>query len=229
MEADNEILKIIVKECCRPLSYDDERQQYTFPFRPALPDLWNSIRKRIQIIDSTFHTNDFNNALHRIFTLQTLFIEQSLNEVVDAELLQGEILRVNLIQGFAPMAILIKMKTGQYLDTNTGRGFSLGDRAILQHGSAIITSEGENLGICQSIALLMPTTEHIVMGRVMLGTYYRKQIAASLWPLFNIAKTVGHANVIETCNRLQSMACEMGLGILPLLNIINASIRYAFR
>lgn len=229
MAVDNSILKIIIKECCRSLSFDDERQLYTFPFRPALSDKWKAIRAHIHVVDPTFCTDNFNNVLNRIARLTVLCLEQTLYEVVDADLLPGEILRIKLIKGFVPILTIIKMKHGQYLDISTGRGYSFGDRVIFQSGLVITTSEGEELGMCQSIALLMPTSEHIVMGRVMMGTYYRKCIATSLWPLFNISKTVTYTNAMDLCNKLTSMSREMGLGIMPLLYIINAPMQHGLR
>lgn len=208
------------------MSFDDERQQFTFPFRPALSDLWVVMRKRVHQIDPCFHLDDFNYELHRMAGLSNLSIELSINEICDVDLIQGEMLRISLAQGYAPFFILIKMKNGQYLDNTTGRGLSIGDHTSFRVGMAIITSEGENLGVCKSISLLMPTPEHTVMGRVMLGSYYRKHISDSLWPLYNLAKTVNYKNSTIVCKELLSMASKMGVGIKPFLSIINASVRY---
>ena len=226
MVVDNGILKIITKECCRSLSFDDERQQFTFPFRSALPDHWIVIRKRVHHIDPCFHLDSFNNELHRLACLSELSIELPINEICDKDLMQGEMLRISLAQGYAPVIILIKMKNGQYLDNTTGRGLSLGDYAAFRVSVELLTSEGENLGVCKSISLLMPTPEHTAMGRVMLGSYYRKHISDSLWPLYNLAKTVNFKNSTNVCKELLSLASKMGIGIMPFLNIINAPIRY---
>ena len=226
MAVDNGILKIIVKECCRSLSFDDERQQFTFPFRPALSDLWMVVRNRAHDIDPCFYIDDFNIELHRMEDLSELSIEFPLNEVYDADLLQGEMLRISMSQGRVPFFTFVKMKNGQYLDCATGRGLSFGDRMSFIVDRPVLTSEGEKLGVCQSLSLLMPTVEHIVMGRVMLGTYYRKRISDSLWPLYNLAKTVNYNNEKNVCKKLLSMASKMGIGIKPFLNIINAPVKY---
>lgn len=229
MAVDKGILKIIIKECCRSLSFDDERQQFTFPFRPALSNLWMVIRNLAHDIDPCFNANDFNIELHRLADLPELSIKLSVNEVCDMDLMQGEMLLICWDQGYVPFSTLIKMKKGQYLDCNTGRGFSLGDYASFKTGKVIITSEGEKLGECMSLSLLMPTVEHVVMGRVMLGPYYRKHISDSLWPLYNLAKTVDYNNAKNVCKKLLSMASQMGIGIKPFLNIINAPVRYGLQ
>ena len=229
MAVNNTILKIIIKNCCRSLSFDDERQQFAFPFRPTLSEMWGSMRGHIHDIDPTFHIDNFNSVLHRLARLTELSMEQPLYEAVDVDLLQGEMLRVNLSNGGVPMFTLIKMKHGQYLDITSGRGYSLGDKAKLLPGKTIITSEGEELGVCKSITLLMPTAEHIVMGRVMLGAYYRSNIATSLWPLLKLAKTANYANSKRICAKLTSTAKDMGIGIMPLLNIINSPVQYGIR
>ena len=226
MAVDNGILKIITKECCRSLSFDDERQLFSFPFRPALSDLWIDMRKRVHKIDPCFHLDNFNNELHRMASLSELSIELSVNEIHDVDLMQGEMMRISLSQGYVPVSTLIKMKRGQYLDSTTGRGLSLGDRTSFKVGKEIITSEGEKLGVCKTISLLMPTAEHTAVGRVMLGSYYRKDISDSLWPLYNLAKTVNYNNATLVCKEILSMASKMGIGIMPLLNIINAPVRY---
>ena len=226
MAVDNGILKIITKECCSSLSYDDELQQFTFPFRPVLSDLWIVMRKRVRQIDPCFHLDKFNHELHRIAGLSELSIELSVNEICDMDLMQSEMLRIGFAQGYVSVSTLIKMRHGQYLDCTTGRSFSLGDCASFKVGTTIMTSEGENLGICQSISLLMPTAEHIAMGRVMLGSYYRKHISDSLWPLYNLAKTVNYSNATIVCKELLSMANKMGIGIKPFLNIINAPVKH---
>jgi len=228
MVVDNEVLKIIIQNCCRSLSFDIERQQYVFPFLPSLSERWETVRNHIRDIDPTFHVSDFNNVLHRIEGLKELSIEQSLYEAADVDLLQGEMLRINLSGVSVPMLTLVKMKKGQYLDIVSGHGYSLGDEVKLQPGRTIITSEGEELGSCKSVTLLMPTAEHIVMGHIMLGSYYRRNIAVSLWPLFKLAKTVNCANSTGICEKLKLMAKDMGIGIMPLLNIVNASLKYEF-
>lgn len=229
MGGDNSILKIIIKECCRSLSFDDERQQYSFPLCANLSSHWTNIRRQITTIDSNFHINNFNDSLNRLENLNYLYIEQSLNEIADADLIQGEMLRVNVAPRRDVAFTLVKMKNGQYLDTTTGTGISLGDKVTLKISEPIITSEGRELGICTSLTMLMPTIEHIVMGRIMLGTYYRRRIATSLWPLYNLSKTANYGNAAETCTKVLSLALEMGIGIMPLMNIINSTSRHGLR
>ena len=226
MAVDNAILKIITKECCCSLWFDDEQRQFIFPFRIGLPDIWITIRRRIHRIDPCFNLNDFNNELRRMSSISELSIELPVSEICDADLLPGESLRIKLSQGYTPVSTLVKMKSGQYLDISTGQGFSLGDCASFNAGAAMVTSEGERLGICNSISLLMPTTEHLVMSRVMLGAYYRKRISDSLWPLHNLAKSVNYDNATNVCRELLSMASKMGVGIKSFLDIINASVKY---
>lgn len=229
MAVDNEILKIIIQNCCRSLSYDEERQQYAFPFRLTLSQVWVNMRGHIHDIDPTFNIDDFNYVLHRLAKLTELSMEKPIEEIVDVDVLPGEMFRINLLDREEKKITLIKMKHGQYLDITTGRGYSLGDKAKLQPGKAIITSEGEELGVSKSITLLMPTPEHIVMGRVMLGSYYRNNIATSLWPLLKLAKTANYTNSKIICLKLTPLAKDMGIGILPLLNIINSSMQYGIR
>ena len=173
MVVDNGILKIITKECCRSLSFDDERQQFTFPFRSALPDHWIVIRKRVHHIDPCFHLDSFNNELHRLACLSELSIELPINEICDKDLMQGEMLRISLAQGYAPVIILIKMKNKGVivnLTINQKHLYDNLDTLIdwqnndLIHGIGISLADSSDARLIPAIKQLKNVVMHVIDG-----------------------------------------------------------------
>lgn len=223
MVANNTIIKRLIKECCRSLSYNDEERQFTFPLNPCIGHIWDRVKKDIKSIDIDFHLNDFNQLLNRLCDLHNQCLRIETKRIADVLILPGEILELFLVDSSTPIR-LVKMKRGQYLNVNTGQGYSFGDKHEFINNNRLETSEGYFLGSIKSIALLSPSCEHIALSKVYIGDYYRNKISDSLWPIFEMV--VNDAN--PKCNTRLSeyllMARKMGINSFSLLNILNASI-----
>lgn len=223
MVVNNTVIKRLIKECCRSLSYNDEERQFTFPLNPCIGHIWDKVKKDIKSIDPDFHLNDFNQLLNRLCDLHNQYARIETKRIADALILPGEILELFLVDSSNPIR-LVKMKRGQYLNVNTGQGYSFGDMLEFIDNNVLETSEGYFLGSIKSTALLSPSYEHIVLSKVYIGDYYRNKISDSLWPIFEMV--VNNAN--PGCNTRFSeyllMARKMGINSFSLLNIINAGI-----
>ncbi|MBQ8361200.1 MAG: hypothetical protein IJX44_04540 [Bacteroidaceae bacterium] len=212
----------MIKECCRSLSYNDEERQFTFPLNPCLSHIWNKVKKDIKSIDPDFHLNDFNQLLTRLCDLHNQYSRIETKCIADIFILPGEVLELSLVDDPNPLR-MVKMKKGQYLNVNTGRGYSFGDKYKFRDNYILETSEGYILGSVKSTALLSPSCEHIALSKVYIGDYYRNKISDSLWPIFEMVVN----NTNPRCNaRIPEyllMARKMGINSFSLLNILNAS------
>ena len=223
MVVNNTVIKRLIKECCRSLSYNDEERQFTFPLNPCISRIWDNVKSEIKSIDKDFHLNDFNQFLTRLCDLQNLFSRIGISYIADTLILPGEVLELYLDDNANPIR-LVKMKRGQYLNVNTGQGYSFGEKHEFIDNCRLETSEGYFLGLVKSIALLSPSYEHIVLSKVYIGDYYRNTISDSIWPIFE--KAVNHTN--PRCDAQFAeyllMSKKMGVNSFSLLNILNAGI-----
>ena len=223
MVVNNTVIKRLIKECCRSLSYNDEERQFTFPLNPCIGHIWEKVKKDIKSIDPDFHLNDFNQLLNRLCDLHNQYSRIETKRIADALILPGEILELSLVDSYNPIR-LVKMKRGQYLNVNTVQGYSFREKHEFIDNNRLETSEGYLLGTVKSTALLSPSCEHIALSKVYIGDYYRNKISDSLWPIFEMV--VNNAN--PKCNTRFSdyllMARKMGINSFSLLNILNASI-----
>jgi hypothetical protein len=116
------------------------------------------------------------------------------------------------------------MKRGQYLNVNTGQGYSFGEKHEFIDNNRLETSEGYLLGTIKSTTLLSPSCEHIALSKVFIGDYYRNTISDSLWPIFE--KVVNNSN--SRCDTKFAeyllMSRKMGVNSFSLVNILNAGI-----
>ncbi len=223
MVANNTVIKKLIKECCRSLSYNDEERQFTFPLNPCISSIWNKCKNDIKSIDPNFHLNDFNQLLVRLCDLHNQYSKIGIKHISDSTILSGEVLELSMVGSLPPLR-LIKMKRGQYLNVNTGQGYSFGDMHEFIDNNVLEASEGFILGIVKSISLLSPSCEHIVLSKLFIGDYYRNTISDSIWSIYEMV--VNNAN--PRCNTRFSeyllMARKMGINSFSLLNILNAGI-----
>ncbi|MBD5312080.1 MAG: hypothetical protein HDS13_08015 [Bacteroides sp.] len=224
MEENNQILKLIVKECCLPLHFDEQERQFSFPFRHRLNEIWQRLRPKIRQLNSEWFLRDFN------ATLATVKFPLIQTEIIDTqyisndELCNGELLELDFKERNTP-EIYIKMGRGQYLNRNTGRGYTLSDYTVFKAGNILLTSEGKELGEIKAVRLHSPTDIHIALGRVFLSGYYRHTVSSSLWPIYEESLTAVH-NIPKDidCEHITKIAVEKGVGVLPLLSILEASL-----
>lgn len=155
----------MIKECCRSLSYNDEERQFTFPLNPCISSIWSKCRNDIKSINPDFHLNDFNQLLARLCDLHNQYSKIGIKRIADSIILSGEVLELSLVDNATPLR-LIKMKRGQYLNVNTGQGYSFGENHEYIDNCRLETSEGNFLGTVKSIALLSPSCEHIVLSLI---------------------------------------------------------------
>ncbi len=184
MAESNLVLKKLIESCCRSLSYNDDERQFTFPLRPCITSIWDSLKKDTEVVSSEFYLNDFNKLLSRLADLQNQYSKIGVRSISDINILTGEVLEVSLIGKENPLR-LIKMKDNQYLDANIGKGYSLGGKNKFIEETCLKTSEGYELGQIKSIALLSPSCEHFVLSKLFIGNYYRNKISNSIWPIFD--------------------------------------------
>lgn len=223
MAANNAVIKRVIKECCRSLSYNDEERQFTFPLNPCISRIWDDIKKEIRTIAPDFHLVDFNQLLIRLCDLHNQCSRIETKHIADVSMLPGEVLELSLVDNDYPLR-LVKMKKGQYLDVNTGQGYSLGDKCEFLDNHILKTSEGHVLGSIKSMALLSPSCEHIVLSELFIGDYYKNKISDSIWPIYE--KVVNDANPRsgKRFSEYLLMSKKMGVSSFSLLNILNAGI-----
>lgn len=221
MEVNSTILKLIIKECCRSLSYEDEERRFFFLLRPSLFSVWEDKKETIWKYHPDFTLNDFNLVLSNIkypTDTQNMITFTSLR---DEEIVNGEVLNIKTLESEYPSLLIIKMKRGQYLNVLTGAGLSLGDKSKFCVGKNVVTSEGTNLGKCGAITILLPTLYNIVLSSVFLNGYYRNNIGSSLWPIHDEA--IGYI-LSRDANRLGNIlriSTELGIGTFALFHILN--------
>lgn len=224
MEENSRILKLIVKECCLPLHFNEEERQFSFPFRYRLKEIWERLKPEIRRLNSEWFLRDFNAALAALdFPLiQTDII--AIREISDNELCTGELLELTFKEKSIP-EVYIKMGNGQYLNRDTGRGYTISECFEFKVGNVLLTSEGKRLGEIKAIRLHSPTDIHIALGRVFLPGYYRHTVSSSLWSIYEEALEAVRNNPKDTdCERITQIAIEKGVGVLPLLSILKASL-----
>ena len=227
MEVNNAVLKLIIKECCRSsLLYNDEERQFMFPLKPGLNSIWPEIKSVIHTEHPDFHLSDFNQLLARLCDLRNQYTKiEVIKCISDTLILTGEVLELSLVDKSIPLR-LIKMKEGQYLNANIGKGYTFGKNIEFINGYPLKTSEGKVLGTIKSIAWLCPSIEHIVLSKLFIGSYYKNKIADSIWPIFD--KIVNYNPLIlnTDLNDFLLMSRKMGINSFTLLNILNAGIYY---
>lgn len=221
MEVSSTVLKIIVKECCRSLSYNDEERQFSFSLRPSLQSIWESKKKAIWSIHPDFMLNDFNAVLSNLeFPIDTQN-QISTSGIKDNDIVNGEVLKIEIYGEDMPLK-LIKMKPGQYLNVLSGMGVSFGDRFEFTVDKNIVTSEGVNKGVCKTISILLPSVYNIVLSRVFLGKYFLNNIGSSLWPIYDDAKEYLNSHDTKRLDNIVTISTKLGIGSFALLNILKS-------
>lgn len=221
MEVNNAVLKLIIKECCRSLSYNDEERQFSFSLRPSLHRVWESKKKAIWSIQPNFMLNDFNAVLSNLEFPTDTQNKISISSLRDKDIVNGEVLNIEIYEKDMPLK-LIKMKRGQYLNISSGMGLSFGDRSEFSVDQNIVTSEGFNQGICKTISILLPSSYNIVLSRVFLGKYFLNNIGSSLWPIFDVAKEYINTLDSKRLDDIVNISTELGIGSFALLNILRS-------
>lgn len=224
MEVNNTVLKKIIRECCRSLSYNDEERQFSFSLQPYLDVKWEKLNSQLELTRKEFYRYDFNALLNDIIDLIGKCKSINISRIDDSSLLNGEILEVNFTGQQEPVR-LIKMKNGQYLDYSTGNGISLGGSFRFEQGRYVKTSNGIILGEIASICILSPTNVQLALSSIFLGYYYKNHVADSLWPLFELAVDYGNQKTKERLQDLLDMSNELGVSIFTSLHILNAAIK----
>lgn len=219
MEVNNAVLKLIINECCRSLSYNDEERQFSFSLRPSLHRVWESKKKEIWSIQPDFMLNDFNSALSNLEFPTDSQNKISISILKDSEIVNGEVLSVDIYGEDIPLK-LIKMKRGQYLNVLSGMGLSFGDRFEFSVDRNIVTSEGFNQGVCKAITILLPSAYNIVLSRVFLGKYFLNNIGSSLWPIFDEAKEYLDSRNSKCLDNILNISTTLGVGSFAMLNIL---------
>lgn len=221
MEVSNTVLKQIINECCRSLSYNDEERQFSFPLYPYIDFIWENLKEVIHKDIPDFYLNDFNHLLSKLGNLPNQFNRQEYQKITDSQLLNGEVIEIILTEN-SEVVRLIKMKVGQYLNFHNGIGISVGKDYIFQIGQNLKTSEGKQFGRIQKLQILMPSQEHIVISKVFIGNYYKKAIGVSLWPLYD--SVVNHNSAfLSNCNEYLTISKDLGINSFTLLTILNAA------
>lgn len=217
MEVDKAVIKLIVKECCRGIEYDEILQQYSFALMPELQKIWQKIRPELRIIMSGFREEDFSAILTVLTHLQSNFIRVPISDrLLNTDLLPSEILELTIN---SEKFVMTKMGAFQYL-TSTGEGVTLPLKTCFGHDRELITSEGKSLGTIQEVCLRCPSEIHIAASAILLSGYYKNGISSSLWELY------GHSERLRinggNYSALLQIACNMGIGLLSLFTIINS-------
>lgn len=223
MAVNNTIIKRLINECCLSLSYNDEEQHFTFLLNPCIRNIWDKIKKDIKSIDPDFFLNDFNQLLDRLCNLQNQYSRIVTKRIADSLILPGEVLELSLTDNPIPLR-LVKMKRGQYLNVNTGQGYVFGKKHEFIDNNNLETSEGYIIGSVNSIGLLTPSCEHIILSKVYIGDYYKNAISDSIWPIFEKAVKNGKPRYDTEFTDYLLISREMGINSFSLLNILNASI-----
>lgn len=219
MEVNNAVLKLIIKECCRSLSYDDEERQFSFSLRPSLHRVWERKKNDIWSIQRDFVLDDFNMVLSDIESSTEIYSALHLTSLKDKDLVNGEVLSIGTFGVDIP-TIIVRMKPGQYLNISTGKGISFGDRFDFGIGREVVTSEGYNIGVCKVLAILRPTVLSIALSRVFLGRYYLNNIGSSLWPIYDEAIEYLRCYDPIRLGKILNICEDLGVGSFALLNIL---------
>ena len=217
MEADRSIVNLIVKECCKGIEYDEMLEQYSFALHSRCEKRWESLRTEIREISSRFVVDDFNEVLTHLKIAHKKCKTIHLNEgICNRLLLTGESIEVRTSQ---EIFILVKMGPNQYL-SNFGKGMTFRSDQMFEKGIILETSEGIELVTILEVSLRLPTFMHIALGRHMLGTYYKRKIHHSLWDLYYLVEEVRNDPVGS--EMILNKTRELGIGVLPMITIINS-------
>lgn len=224
MAVSNTVLKKIIKECCRSLSYNDEERQFSFPLYPHIDLKWENLKEVIHKDFPDYYLNDFNHLLAQLLDLPNQFNRQEHKRIVDAQLLNGEVIEIILAE-YGEIIRLIRMKAGQYLNCHNGNGISLGKDYIFQIGHNLNTSEGKQLGTINRLQLLIPSIEHIAISKVFIGNYYKRSIGESLWPLYDSIVNNNSSSLNISCSKYLTISKDLGINSFSLLTILNAATK----
>lgn len=223
MVVNNTVLKRIIKECCRSLSFNVEERQFSFPLYPCLELKWNELKGYIHGYYPDFYLSDFNHLLSNLDDLIHQYNSNIVECISDSSLLNGEVLEIKIDDDLS-LVRLVKMKDGQYLHCETGGGISLGRNFVFRVGGGMLTSEGRNFGKIRSVTLLSPSDEHIVISKIYIGNYYRSGISCSLWPIYEKIMEDGIKRLALQPELYLSMSKDLGIQSFTLLNILNAAV-----
>lgn len=223
-----EAFKILAKECCRPLSYDSERRRFYFALCPqsVLKKVWNNNREKLRECYPGFTSDDYNGfllALTNADSVDGSSHSVPVADIADCELVNGEL--IELSQGGSQSSVLlIRMKSGQYLDVYGGRPLSFGTNCRFKAGADVVTSEGERICSCKYVNLRVPGKVHIVLSRFFLGDYYTGGIASSLWPLHEEVsrRLVLGSSGMPDASGLSEIAASLGINTFTMLCILNS-------
>lgn len=217
MEVNSTALKIIVKECCRSLSYNDEERQFSFPLCSSLAYVWALNRDIIRQHIPNFTLADFNAVLSQLespISTQNTIPYTSLS---DSEILNGEVISVKFED---ERLFLVKMKTGQYLSATDGVSISFGKQIEFCRGNELVTSEGKSYGKCKEVEIVLPNPYHIALSRVFIGKYYLNKIDNSLWPIYDTAMSYLQLRNNKTLEQIINRCRKSGIGAHSLLYIL---------
>lgn len=210
------------------MSFDDEERQYSFTLRPGLEKIWMRIKDAPLYRDAYLTLSDFNTLLSRIGRCGEEYESVVMDMLEDCDLLTGEVILLTaLLGGNEVQYRLVKMNSCQYLDFKTGQGLAFGSQVVFSAGQGLTDSEGHELGGIVKVELLSPTRLHIALSQVFMSRYFRHEVAGSLWPLYErVCEFVESGE--DNCDSLLSEASDCGIGILPMLYIINAAVGRKF-
>lgn len=223
MGEDDVVHKIMVNECCRSLSFDDEERRFSFALLPGQDKIWLKIRDKVHREAPHFHLTDYNRVLQRLDDAVRQYETIPIGYISDQELLCGEIIEVAL-SGSKDTLLLVKMGRGQYLDVIQGKGLSLGSEVCFQNGRTIQTSEGNVRGICTDVKIRGPLIEHIALSCRFLGSYYNHPISPSLWELYDDAVNMLEWGKNIDCKRLLSISASLGINAFTMLYILQGVV-----
>lgn len=216
-------MRLIVEECCRSLYYDSSERQFSFRLctSTSLGSIWNKFQTDIKKHDPSFYLDDFNIILSHLEELSEQYQRVTCHGARDNELLPSEILEIKLKNSSSSL-VLIKMKDGQYLNRDNGKGLTLGHHVVFATNKEIKTAENILLGECDNLYLWLPCAEHIMVSQVFVGNYYCHPINTSLWPIFEEAMRIHESSRSCYCENILKLSRELGVGAFSLLNILKA-------
>lgn len=224
MAVNKQVLKYVIGECCRSLSYDYVERQFSFPLSLSLVIReWDRISSNVRSIDNSFYSHDLDQLILRLGNLlNDCALEIVYESIADSEIMVGEVVKVTTDTPESEY-IFVKMKEGQYLNSIDGRGVSLGNEFIFHVGYEMVTSEGDRLGVCTSINIETPSALHVCLSGIFIQEYYRNAVAESLWPIYDNAISVHSRRITCECNDLIYMSREYGINSFTLLHILKAA------
>lgn len=223
MEVSSTILKKIVKECCRSLSYDDEERQFSFRLKPSLAMIWEKMKDSIQVEYPDFFIADFNNVLSHIDNLKNMYSKRSIYEMEDRDIMVGEIIEISVAESISPI-LMVKMKAGQYLRIDDGVALSLGTEISFAKGKEIFTSEGIKIGECRGINICIPSKNSVALSGAFLKKYYKNKVSDSLWSIYEMGKRIVNSSCSRGCEEILTQATASGINALTLMCILKAVV-----